>query len=51
MVVFIEIIPVGIEPEGSWQGASGALQPEAACPAGQVDPLQVHSKRTKVNGT
>ncbi len=27
----------GFEPEGSWQGASGALQPEAACAAAQVE--------------
>ena len=24
---------VGVEPEGSWQGAGGALQPEVACPS------------------
>ena len=26
----------GLEPEGTWQGAGGALQPEAACAAAQV---------------
>jgi len=28
---------VGVEPEGSWQGAGGALQPEVASAAAEVD--------------
>ncbi len=27
----------GFEPEGTWQGAGGALQPETACAAAQVE--------------
>ena len=33
---------VGFEPEGSWKRAGGTFQPEAACPAGQVESLRVH---------
>ena len=29
----------GFEPEGTWQGAGGALQPEVACAAAQVESL------------
>ena len=28
---------MGVEPEGSWQSAGSALQPEAACAAAQVN--------------
>ena len=30
----------GFEPEGTWQGAGGALQPEVARPAGRVESLK-----------
>ena len=36
------IVQQGGEPEGSWQSAGGALQPEAACAAAQVDPRHRH---------
>ena len=36
------IVQQGVEPEGSWQSAGGALQPEAACAAAQVDPRHRH---------
>ena len=36
----------GFEPEGSWQHAGGMLQPEEACPAGQVESCTLrHEKR------
>ncbi len=33
---FCFCIPAGVEPEGSWQGAGGALQPEAASAAADL---------------
>ncbi len=35
----------GFEPEGTWQGAGGTLQPEAACPAGQVESCTLRHER------
>ncbi len=35
----------GLEPEGAWQGAGGALQPEAASAAAEVESLTVHQNR------
>ena len=34
----------GLEPEGSWQGAGGALQPEVACAAAQVESHHRHHR-------
>ena len=36
---------VGLEPEGSWQSAGGALQPEVACAAAQGKSRLAHQKR------
>ena len=33
---------MGLEPEGTWQSAGGALQPEAAFAAAKVESLQAH---------
>ena len=35
--LFYGQVQVGVEPEGSWQSAGSALQPEAACRARQVN--------------
>ena len=34
----------GFEPEGAWQGAGGALQPEVARPAGRVESHPLRQK-------
>ena len=38
----------GFEPEGSWQHAGGMLQPEEACPAGQVESCTLRHEKSGI---
>ena len=41
----------GFEPEGTWQGSGGALQPEVASAAAEVESLRLHQKNPVANAT
>ena len=44
-LVLLDESSKGFEPEGTWKRAGGTFQPEAACPAGQVESLHPYNDR------